>query len=178
MERARRIFTLLTPGKSWERGLIAALALLLLTYLLLFLFLPVASLLVQGLRGSEGGLGLEFVGLFLANPLYAEGLLNSLLAGAGAALLAGALALPIAGVLWRCNVRPSPFLELCGFLPLFVPPFVLAASLQAVLGRGGGLGFLLKDVLDMDPAQAGLLSLIVVEALHYFPFVLMALMHK
>ena len=122
MERARRIFTLLTPGKSWERGLIAALALLL---------LPVASLLVQGLRGSEGGLGLEFVGLFLANPLYAEGLLNSLLAGAGAALLAGALALPIAGVLWRCNVRPSPFLELCGFLPLFVPPFVLAASLQA-----------------------------------------------
>ena len=86
MERARRIFTLLTPGKSWERGLIAALALLLLTYLLLFLFLPVASLLVQGLRGSEGGLGLEFVGLFLANPLYAEGLLNSLLAGAGAAL--------------------------------------------------------------------------------------------
>ena len=176
MERARRIFTLLTPGKSWERGLIAALALLLLTYLLLFLFLPVASLLVQGLRGSEGGLGLEFVGLFLAHPLYAEGLLNSLLAGAGAALLDGALALPIAGVLWRCNVRPSPFLELCGFLPLFVPPFVLAASLQAVLGRGGGLGFLLKDVLDMDPAQAGLLSLIVVEALHYFPFVLMALM--
>ena len=49
-------------------------------------------------------------------------------------------------MLWRCNVRPSPFLELCGFLPLFVPPFVLAASLQAVLGRGGGLGFLLKDV--------------------------------
>ena len=31
-------------------------------------------------------------------------------------------------------------------------------------------------MLDLDPAQAGLLSLIVVDALQYFPFVLMALM--
>jgi ABC-type Fe3+ transport system permease subunit len=44
-------------------------------------------------------------------------------------VLAGALALPVAGVLWRGNVRPSPFLELCGFLPLFVPPFVLSDCL-------------------------------------------------
>ena len=176
MERAVRMFTLLSPGKTWGRGLIAALVVLLLAYLLLFLILPVASLLVQGVRDSGGALGLEFVILLLANPLYTEGLVNSLLAGAGSALLAGALALPVAGLLWRCNVRPAPFLELCGFLPLFVPPFVLAASLQAVLGRGGGLGFLLNDVIDMDPAQAGLVSLIVVEALHYFPFVLMSLL--
>ncbi len=163
------------PGRSVRNGLIALLLILLLGYLLVFFLLPVGSLLVQGLRDSRGDLGGEFVGLLLANPLYAEGLINSLVAGAGAAVLAGALALPVAGVLWRGNVRPSPFLELCGFLPLFVPPFVLAASLQAVLGRGGGLGHLLRDVLDIDPAQAGLLSLIVVEAVHYFPFVLMTL---
>ena len=157
MERAVRMFTLLSPGKTWGRGLIAALVVLLLAYLLLFLILPVASLLVQGVRDSGGALGLEFVILLLANPLYAEGLVNSLLAGAGSALLAGALALPVAGLLWRCNVRPAPFLELCGFLPLFVPPFVLAASLQAVLGRGGGLGFLdaLLQALQPENGKSG-----------------------
>ena len=36
----------------------------------------------------------------------------------------------IAMLLWRHHVRPSLFVELCGFMPLLVPPFVLALSLQ------------------------------------------------
>ena len=176
MPLTARKLTLLSPARAWRSGVVAVLGVLLVAYLLSFFLLPVASLLVQGLRESSGAWGGEFVTLLLANPLYAEGLANSLLAGAGAALLAGALALPVAGLLWRCNVRPAPFLELCGFLPLFVPPFVLAASLQATLGRGGGLGLMLREVLDLDPALAGLASLVVVEAVHYFPFVLMTLL--
>ena len=162
-------------GSEWWLGRLPVLLGFLAMYLLMFFVLPVGTMVLQGLTNSSGALSGEHLQLLAANPVYLESLINSLTVAAGAALLAGAAALPIALFLWRYNVRPSSFIELCGFLPLFVPPFVLAVSLQTVFGRGGALGFLLEPFGDFDPVLIGLSSLVLVEALHYFPLVLMTL---
>ena len=142
-------------------------------YLLAFLVLPVGAMVLRGLSNADGRFSFDHLALLLANPVYLESLKNSLTIASGAALLAALASLPIAMLLWRHHVRPSIYIELCGFLPLFVPPFVLALSLQNLLGHGGALGWLLGG--DLDPAILGLPSVMLVEALHYFPLVLMTL---
>ena len=144
-------------------------------YLLIFFVLPVGTMIIQGLSNDEGRFVADNLRALIDNPLYLESLRNSLCVASGAALLAAAAALPVAMLLWRYHVRPPVFIELCGFLPLFVPPFVLAVSLQTFLGRGGALGLLLESCGDFDPALGGLTSVMIVEALHYFPLVLTAL---
>ena len=142
-------------------------------YLLVFLVLPVGAMVGRGLGLAEGGLAFSPLKLLFANPVYFESLCNSLGVAGGAAVLAALAALPVAMTLWRYRVRPSIYVELCGLLPLFVPPFVLALSLQSLLGRGGALGLWLGD--GLDPAILGLAGVVLVEALHYFPLVLMTL---
>jgi iron(III) transport system permease protein len=142
-------------------------------YLLAFLVLPVGAMVWRGLGLAEHGLVTDHLKLLFANPVYVESLRNSLGVAAGAALLAAFAALPVAMALWRYRVRPSIHVELCGLLPLFVPPFVLALSLQSLLGRGGALGLCLGG--ELDPAILGLAGVVLVEALHYFPLVLMTL---
>ena len=145
-------------------------------YLLAFLVLPVGTMIVQGITDGDNNPVAGHARLLLANPVYGESLVNSLGVAAGAAILAAAAALPIAMLLWRHHVRPSVFIELCGFVPLLVPPFVLALSLQALLGRGGALGLLFQSYGDLDPAIVGLPAVMVIEAIHYFPLVLIALL--
>ena len=157
----RAFITRHSPRQSW---LMAAL----LGIFLLFLFiLPVGTLLLNGL-------GFKAAPLLLEHPLYVESLVNSITTALGAALLAAGFALPVALTLWRFGFYPPLGIELCGFLPLFVPPFMLSLSLQSLLGRGGALGFLLAP-LDLDPALWGLSGVALIEAIHYFPLVLVTL---
>lgn len=158
---------------AWPLGRSPLIFSVLAVYLLAFLVLPVGAMVWRGLGLAEGGAVGDHLKLLLANPIYVESLHNSLGVAAAAALLAALAALPVAMTLWRYRVRPSIHVEIFGLLPLFVPPFVLALSLQNLLGRGGALG----GVLDggLDPAILGLAGVVLVEALHYFPLVLMAL---
>lgn len=158
---------------GWPFGRSPVLFSVLAVYLLVFLVLPVGAMILRGLTSADGQFAADHLKLLLANPVYLESLKNSLVIACGAAALAALASLPIAMLLWRYHVRPSIYIELCGFLPLFVPPFVLALSLQNFLGRGGALGWWLAG--DFDPAILGLPSVMLVEALHYFPLVLMTL---
>ena len=146
---------------------------LVLVYLLIFLVLPVGSMMIQGT--TNGNHADSPIALLVQNPMYAESLMNSFGAACSAALLAAALAWSVAMVFWRFGVRTPLFFKLCGFLPLFVPPFVLVVSLQTLFGRGTALGLLLQSFGDLDPAFWGLPGFAVIEALHYFPLVLVTL---
>ena len=157
----------------WSRGRSPLVFSVLAVYLLAFLVLPVGAMVWRGLGLAGSGAVTDHLKLLLANPVYVESLCNSLGVAAGAAVLAALAALPVAMALWRYRVRPSIHVELFGLLPLFVPPFVLALSLQNLLGRGGALGWVLDG--GLDPALLGLAGVVLVEALHYFPLVLMAL---
>lgn len=148
---------------------------LLAVYLLVFVVAPVGRMILSGITNEEGRLASGALGIFLDNPLYVKSLLNSIAAALGASLLAAAAALPMAMALWRFGLQPPFLLELFGFLPLFVPPFMLSLSLQSLLGRGGALGMLMQRFGDFDPSLWGLPSVMVIEAIHYFPLVLMTL---
>lgn len=162
--------------QNWRNAMRYGLQSSLALYLLLFFLLPVGFLFLKGIQNSDGTIGTEFIAIFLANPVYWESVQNSLLAGAGAACLAGLLALVVAAMLWQGDMRLSPLLELCGFLPLFMPTFVLASSLEALIGGNDGLVGLLQGTLGMSRAGASLLALTLIEAIHYFPFILIALL--
>ncbi len=159
-----------SPRRPWLALTILA------AFLLAFFALPVGRMFLAGFSDDEGHLAGSAITIFLANPLYAESLFNSVSAALGAAILAALAALPVAVVLWRFRLQPPLILELFGFLPLFVPPFMLSLSLQTLLGRGGALGMLLQPVGEIDPAMWGLPGLMVIEAIHYFPLVLMTLL--
>jgi iron(III) transport system permease protein len=157
-------------GKSWFfMGLLAA-------YLLIFLVLPVGTLLNNAVFFSEDGWRIgDTLAIFCDNPLYLDSLVNSVATASGAAFLAGLAALPVAAAVWRFGWRVPLTLELFCFLPLFVPAFMLSLSLQSLLGRGGALGLLLQGTFELDPALWGLPSVVVIEAIHYFPLVLATL---
>ena len=147
-------------------------------YLLVFLVLPVGGLFGSAFFAASGtgnGIGIDALSVFLDNPLYLESLFNSIAAALGAAGLAALAALPVAAAVWRFRLRIPVLLGLFGFVPLFVPTFMLSLSLQALLGRGGALGLLMQPALDLDPARWGLVGLAIVEAIHYFPLVLATL---
>jgi len=61
-------------------------------------------------------------------------------------------------------------------LPLIMPPFVGAVALQLIFGRSGSVNLLLNDAFGFTlPIMDGLGGVIFVEAIHYFPFILMNL---
>ena len=111
-------------GRSWiPAGLLAA-------YLLIFLALPLGTMLKAVLVGQGGWRLGEAIAVFRDNPLYIEGLVNSVATACGAAFLAGLAAIPVAVAVWRFRLRIPLVLGLFGFLPLFVPSFMLSLSLQ------------------------------------------------
>jgi iron(III) transport system permease protein len=155
--------------KSWVSLIFLA------AYLLVFLVLPVGTMLNTIFVGAEGWRIGEAIRVFCDNPLYVESLANSVATALGAALLAGLAALPVAIAIWRLRLRVPLILDLFGFLPLFIPSFMLSLSLQSLLGRGGALGLLVQPAFDFDPALWGLPGVAIVEAIHFFPLVLTTL---
>ena len=145
-------------------------------YLLVFFVLPVGKLFFSVIGDEDGRAFGGTLQLFLDNPLFLDSLGNSLLAATGASLLTALVAIPVAMLLWRFRLHPPLILELFCFLPLFIPAFMLSLSLQSLFGRGGALGLLLQAFADLDPSRWGLPGVMLIEAIHYFPLVLMLLM--
>ena len=61
-----------------------------------------------------------------------------------------------------------------GLLPLVIPPFVGAVAFQQILGRSGMVNLFLLDRFGFTvPFMDGLRGVILVQSLHYFPFILL-----
>ena len=107
--------------------------------LLAALFFVPMGLVIGGGFFHEGRFTLRYlIGVF-RNPVYAEGLLNSLRIALGASALATLIALPLA---WLSNRFDFPGKRLLGSLilaPMILPPFVGAIGLQQILGVYGAL---------------------------------------
>jgi iron(III) transport system permease protein len=69
-----------------------------LVYLFFFL-IPLGSV-IKGGFFVDGGFTLEYLTGVFSNPIYREGLINSLLIGLGTTLLATVIALPLAANFW------------------------------------------------------------------------------
>lgn len=149
---------------------------LVLVFLLLFFVLPVARVFVTAFLDGDNSLTLGHFGAFFSQDLMRESFFNSLYVAVMSAIFAALIAVPLAYFTVRFDFRGAILIQTLGVLPLIMPPFVGAVALQLIFGRSGTLNLLLNDWFGLTlPIMEGLNGVIFVEAIHYFPFILMNL---
>ena len=166
--RARRLSA--TPGQI-------ALALVIAAFLLLFLILPVATVLyVAFTEKGTGAFTLVNFYDFVRTELFMRSLWNSFYVSAMSVVWASVFALPLAYLTTRFVFRGAVVIQTLGFLPLIMPPFVGAVAMQLFFGRNGSINLLLDDWFGFKIGfMEGLNGVIFVQSVHYFPFILINL---
>ena len=154
----------------WQNGIL----LVLLVILTAFILYPVLSVLWISLSDDQGSLTFIHFANFFYRPLFREALWNTLLSGALVVLFGALLGVPLAYIIARYDFRGKLLLQTAATLPLVVPPFVGAVALQLILGRSGMVNLLLMSWFDTTiPFMEGLTGVILVQTLHFFPFILL-----
>jgi iron(III) transport system permease protein len=110
------------------------------------------------------------------NPIYLEGLWNSLLMGVFSTLLALFIALPLAWMSDRYLFPGKTILGSMILIPMILPPFVGAIGVKQILGQRGALNVFLEDLGLANPdmpmdwlGESRLLGVVVLNALHLYP---------
>jgi iron(III) transport system permease protein len=157
------------PG-AWIAGA------LVLAFLLLFFVLPVGRVFITAFLEEDGRFTLGHLQAFFSNGLMREAFVNSLVVALASAFFAALIAVPLAYFTVRFRFRGAMLIHTLGVLPLVMPPFVGAVALQLIFGRSGTVNLLLNEHLGFTlPIMDGLSGVVFVEAIHYFPFILMNL---
>ena len=155
-----------TPGQ-YALGCVIAL------FLALTLIVPVATVIAVAFQDKAGAFTLVNFADFFGNELFQRSFANSVYVAVMTVVLATLLAMPLAYFTARFDFRGAALIQTLGILPLIMPPFVGAVSMQLLLGRNGSVNLLLQDTFGFTiPFMEGLNGVIFVEALHYFPFIL------
>ncbi len=135
-------------------------------FLLVFLVLPVYTVVEQGLRWN---LVLEI----FRNPIYVEGLRNAFAVALVTTLLVFCIALPLALVFDRWNFPGKSFSAAAIMAPMILPPFVGALGFQQILGHYGVVNTLLASMgmgpVDFLGGEGRFWSVCAIEALHLYP---------
>src|SRR3954453_20570883 len=143
-----------------------SLALAIVVFLVLFLVWPVATVIWVAFteKGSGAFTLVNFLD-FARTDLFVRSFWNSLYVAAAAVVCASALALPLAYITSRFRFRGAPLIQILGFLPLIMPPFVGAVAMQLLFGRNGSVNLLLDDWLGFKiPFMEGLNGVIFVQS--------------
>ncbi len=155
---------------------------LLYLFFAVFLAWPILNVVWVGFRDPEtGGLTLEYIRLVFSDLTLVRGLLNATGIAFATTLLSFVIAMPLAVLSVRYEFRGRGLLGGLLLVPLVLPPFVGAVGLQRVLGTFGPLttfltylGFDLPLGVDwLNVAKVP--SIIVIEALHLYPIMLLNL---
>jgi iron(III) transport system permease protein len=145
--------------------------LLLLALLFTFILYPLIRVLYVAF--TEGGFfSLNHFFNFFERALFKESFMNSLIAGLMAVVFGSLISLPLAFFTIKYDFKGRTLIQTLGILPLVMPPFVGAVALQLILGRSGVVNLLLLKWFDTSiPFMDGLKGVIIVQTLHYFPFI-------
>ncbi len=146
-------------------------------FLLVFLVIPVFKVVYVAFQDSSTG-ALTLVNFidFFKTSLFQESFFNSLYVAGMSVLLASLFALPLAYFTSRFNFGGTLLIQTLGIVPLIMPPFVGAVAMQLLFGSNGSVNLLLDDWFGFTiPFMEGLNGVILVEGIHYFPFILINL---
>ena len=160
--------------KNWGPG---ALALVLGLFLCVFLVIPVVQVFYVAFQDpNTGALTLVNFSDFFRSALFRESFFNSFYVALMSVVLASAFALPLAYFTTRFNFGGATLIQTLGFIPLIMPPFVGAVAMLLLLGENGSVNLLLDEYFGFTiPFMVGLNGVILVESVHYFPFILINL---
>ncbi len=152
-----------------------AIAFLTLALLGVFLLWPLAQTL-QGCFLHQGRITFAFLGEVFRNPIYVEGLLNSLGLAMVTTALVVLIGLPLALLAARCEFSGKALLSGLILAPMILPPFVGAIGIRQLLGQYGALNAALVHLGFLDWAQAvnwlgagRFWAVAATEALHLYP---------
>lgn len=146
-------------------------------FLLAFLIVPVLSVVVAAFQTkSSGSFTLLNFYDFAQNELFRRSFWNSIYVSSMAVVWASALALPLAYITTRFEFKGAVLIQTLGVIPLIMPPFAGAIAMQLLFGRNGTVNLLFGDLFDVNIAlMEGLNGVVFVQAVHYFPFILINL---
>ena len=166
---ARRAWTGPRPGVWLAAALVLA-------FLLMFLVLPVGRVFYTAFVEADGRFTVGHFAAFFSQGLMRESFFNSLYVAVLSTVFAALIAVPLAYFTVRFEFRGALLIQTLGVLPLIMPPFVGAVAMQLIFGRSGTVNLLLTDYFGISlPIMEGLNGVVFVEAIHYFPFILMNL---
>ncbi|VAW18734.1 Ferric iron ABC transporter, permease protein [hydrothermal vent metagenome] len=161
---------------SGQRGP-AAVGLLIALFLLMFLIVPVGTVIFVAFQDPNTGEAtiINFVDFF-RNSLFRESFANSFYVASMSVVVASILAMPLAYFTTRFNFGGTALIQTLGIIPLIMPPFVGAVAMQLLFGPNGSVNLLLDEYFGFTiPFMEGLNGVIFVESVHYFPFILINL---
>ena len=160
----------MSPGQAVTAMLIAV-------FLGFFLIIPATTVIYTAFTAQgTGELTLVNFYDFFRTDLFIRSFGNSVYVSAMSVLWATVFAMPLAVLTTRFDFRGAMLIQTLGFIPLIMPPFVGAVAMQLLFGRNGTVNLLLNDWFGIRiPLMDGLNGVIFVQALHYFPFILINL---
>ena len=146
-------------------------------FLFVFLVVPVVNVIYVAFQDpNTGALTLINFVDFFRTSLFRESSLNSLYVAGMAVVMASCFALPLAYFTTRFNFKGAILIQTLGIIPLIMPPFVGAVAMLLLLGENGSVNLLLDEWFGFTiPFMEGLNGVILVESIHYFPFILINL---
>ena len=159
---------------QWGAG---AVALFLGLFLFIFLVVPVAKVIYVAFQDPNTG-ALTLINFidFFNTSLFQESFVNSLYVATMSVVLASVFALPLAYFTTRFNFGGAIVIQTLGIVPLIMPPFVGAVAMLLLFGENGSVNLLLDEYFGIViPFMEGLNGVILVESVHYFPFILINL---
>ena len=151
--------------------------LLLAAFLVVFLVIPVVKVIFVAFQDpNTGALTLINFVDFFNTSLFRESFVNSLYVAGMSVIVASVIALPLSYFTTRFNFGGAVLIQTLGIIPLIMPPFVGAVAMQLLLGRNGSVNLLLDEWFGINiPFMEGLNGVVLVESVHYFPFILINL---
>ena len=140
--------------------------LFLLAFFILFLILPVFTVVEEGLRW-------ELIREIAKNKIYLLGLWNSFRIAVATTLLVFLISLPLALIYDRYDFPGKSLCSLAMMLPMILPPFVGALGFQQILGHYGVINTILTSLggtrIDFLGGDGRFWSVCLIMALHLYP---------
>jgi iron(III) transport system permease protein len=154
----------LERGRS-VRALPAALTLLLVVCLLLFIVYPVATVLAKSVTARDGGLTFEHFAAFFGKTYFLGSLTNTLVLGGVVTILVTAVGFALACLTTRGPRPLRSALRAVTLAPLVAPPYLFGLALIIVAGRRG----FLAQLLDVRIPLYGWAGVIAAQLLSLLP---------
>ena len=129
---------------------------------------PLGRIVQRGFFDEAGHFTLRYIGEVFRNPIYREGLINSLKIALGTTSIVTLIAVPLA---WLSNkydfVGKGAFSGLL-LVPMILPPFVGAIGFQQIFGQAGTLNAILHSNFDWL-GRGQYFGVIILQALGLYP---------
>jgi iron(III) transport system permease protein len=124
---------------------------------------------LKGAFLKDNHLTAQYILEIFKNPVYAQGLLNSILIALGTTSIVTLIALPLATLSTRYDFPLKKSLSALILVPLILPPFVGAIGFQQILGQYGAL----NAALNFGPVDwlgnARYWGVVILQALGLYP---------